>query len=78
MVDTDPLRHPFTAGYQPLGGGAGDPLDGAPTPGEAAGQDHTDPTADTPPATPRPAPGPGDHDFADRLLVDPDRGDTKG
>jgi hypothetical protein len=79
MADTDPVRHPFTAGYEPLGGGAGDPLDGASPPGgTAAGADQARPAADDPPMTHQRPPGPADHDFAERLQVDPQRGDAKG
>jgi len=84
MVDTDPAQHPFTAGYGPLGGGAGDPDDGAPTPvdpaaedeADPAAEDEADPAANNPPALPQQ--GRSDRDFADRLRVDPARGDAKG
>jgi hypothetical protein len=76
MVDTDPAQHPFTAGYGPLGGGAGDPDDGAPTPVDPAAEDEADPAANNPPALPQQ--GGSERDFADRLRVDPARGDAKG
>jgi hypothetical protein len=50
MVDPDPVPHPFTAGYEPLGGGAGDPQDGPPAPPEPAAQnDAVIPAAAIPP-----------------------------
>jgi fatty-acid peroxygenase len=77
MVHPDPVRHPFTAGYEPLGGGAGDPQDGAPPPLEAAPEDDAGiPAAENPPT--RQTPPGSDRDLADRLQVDPDRGDAKG
>jgi hypothetical protein len=79
MVDTDPSRHPFTAGYEPLGGGAGDPLDGAPPPAEtASGADQASPAAADPPLTQQRPTHSADHDFAERLRVDPERDGTKG
>jgi fatty-acid peroxygenase len=63
MVDPDPMRHPFTTGYEPLGGGAGAPHDSAPPPPQEAPADNV---------------GIPDHEFADRLRVDPDRGEVTG
>jgi hypothetical protein len=63
MVDPDPMRHPFTTGYEPLGGGAGAPHDSAPPPPQEAPADNV---------------GIPDHEFADRLPVDPDRGEVTG
>ena len=78
MAGTDPINHPFTAGHEPLGGGAGDPQDGAPPPAEAAVKDEAGISGTENPPT-RPAnPGRSDQDLADRLWVDPDRGDVKG
>jgi hypothetical protein len=78
MTGTDPIKHPFTAGYEPLGGGAGDPQDGAPTPTEAAVEDEAGTSAAENPPTRATSPVRSDQDLADRLRVDPDRGDVKG
>jgi hypothetical protein len=78
MIGTDPIKHPFTAGYEPLGGGAGDPYDAAPTPTEADVEDEAGISAAENPPTRATSTVRSDQDLADRLRVDPDRGDVKG
>jgi hypothetical protein len=70
MVDTDPLRHPFTASYDAPGGGARNQDNPAVDEGADAVTEN--------PAPRRPQPDRSDDDLVDRLRVDPDRGDVKG
>jgi hypothetical protein len=73
MVDTDPLRHPFTASYNAPGGGARN----QDSPAAPDADEGADPVTENR-ATRRPQPDRSDDDLADRLRVDPDRGDVKG
>lgn len=76
MVNTDPMRHPFTASFEPLGG-AEEPHDGAPPPADPAAGDETGPAEENLPSYPHQSDR-SDQGLADRLRVDPGRGDVKG
>jgi hypothetical protein len=78
MADTDPVRHAFTAGQQTQQDTAGAPPDHTPPISAAMPADKVGMVGTVGPTTQHPRAGTDDDDLAERLRVDPDRGDVKG